>query len=108
MFLYSTYRNLMSKMQIITTQVLTFFATLMILVGCAQTVPENSEQAAALKAVASRDPSKLLIVDCLLPGQIRKLGTSAVYSNSRGARSKPRKPIVRFVAVNTSPMIVLI
>ena len=29
------------------------------------------------------DPGKLLIVDCLLPGQVRRLGTSATYISAR-------------------------
>ncbi|MEZ5593762.1 MAG: caspase family protein [Gammaproteobacteria bacterium] len=32
---------------------------------------------------AGDDPGKLLIVDCLLPGQVRKLGTSATYITAR-------------------------
>jgi hypothetical protein len=39
---------------------------------------------AALHAkVASRNPEDLLIVDCLLPGQMRKLGNSATFMGAR-------------------------
>jgi hypothetical protein len=34
-------------------------------------------------AVAQRNPEDLLIVDCLLPGQVRKLGASSVFMSAR-------------------------
>jgi hypothetical protein len=34
-------------------------------------------------AVAQRNPEDLLIVDCLLPGQVRKLGQSSVFMSAR-------------------------
>src|ERR1041385_2787332 len=34
-------------------------------------------------AVAPRNPEDLLIVDCLLPGQVRKLGASAMFMSAR-------------------------
>ncbi|MEE9320357.1 MAG: caspase family protein [Granulosicoccus sp.] len=56
--------------------------TLMIAVftGCAATPPGDAP------AGANRDPSSLLVVDCLLPGQVRRLGTQLTYMS-------PRRPI---------------
>ncbi|MBS0569155.1 MAG: caspase family protein [Proteobacteria bacterium] len=38
---------------------------------------------AAHATVTTRNPEDLLIVDCLLPGQVRKLGRSATYMSAR-------------------------
>jgi len=45
----------------------------------ATTDPALSDSAQA----AGGDPDKLLVVDCLLPGQVRRLGTSATYISAR-------------------------
>ena len=37
----------------------------------------------ALATVQTRNPEDLLIVDCLLPGQVRKLGRSASFMGGR-------------------------
>lgn len=49
--------------------------------GCA-TAPDDSDLAII---AASADANKLMIVDCLLPGQVRKLGSRAVYLTARRA-----------------------
>ena len=56
------------------------------LLGC-QSLPDNpSQQQAAATASGSHDANKLLIVDCLLPGQVRQLGSALTYLT-------PRRPI---------------
>jgi hypothetical protein len=40
-------------------------------------------QPLSAKAAASRNPEDLLIVDCLLPGQIRKMGRQATFMSAR-------------------------
>ncbi len=58
--------------------------SLSILVGCvAQPIDEKT--AAEMEKVG-RDPDRLLVVDCLLPGQVRQLGTRLTYMT-------PRRPI---------------
>lgn len=54
---------------------------LTIIIGC---VPSVTQQEAA-KAVEGyiQDVNKLAVVDCLLPGQMRKLGTSMTYLSAR-------------------------
>jgi hypothetical protein len=37
----------------------------------------------AQATVTTRNPEDLLIVDCLLPGQVRKLGRAATYMSAR-------------------------
>ena len=55
-------------------------AVLSVVYGCASTpVP-------ATQITGERDPARLLIVDCLLPGQVRQLGTSLTYLT-------PRRPV---------------
>lgn len=56
-----------------------------LVVGCqSQTIAVKSDRAS--KSHSKEETDKLLIVDCLLPGQIRKLGTSMTYIS-------PRRPI---------------
>lgn len=57
-----------------------------LLSACVAASPDGGEQAAASAAVAGGDPDKMLIVDCLLPGQIRKLGSQLTYLT-------PRRPV---------------
>ena len=60
-------------------------ATLLTCVGgLAGVVPEARGEASAIQ----QDPSRLMIVDCLLPGQVRKLGGQMTYlSPRRGVRT---------------------
>lgn len=51
-----------------------------VLTGCAAT------PSSVAPAGANRDPNSLLVVDCLLPGQVRRLGTRLTYMS-------PRRPI---------------
>lgn len=56
-------------------------ASLTLLLGaCVATDPTVLSQA---ELAATGDADKLLIVDCLLPGQVRKLGTKATYVTAR-------------------------
>jgi len=58
--------------------VATFIATL--ITGCAATPSATPDGA------VTRDPNALLVVDCLLPGQVRRLGTRLTYMS-------PRRPL---------------
>jgi TPR repeat protein len=51
-----------------------------VLTGCAAT------PSSVAPTGANRDPNSLLVVDCLLPGQVRRLGTRLTYMS-------PRRPI---------------
>lgn len=53
-----------------------------LLVGCA-TEPLNQEQSAKAVEGYIEDVNKLSVVDCLLPGQLRKLGSQATYLSGR-------------------------
>lgn len=53
-----------------------------ILTACA-TSPGTGPSIDAELAAAGGDPDKLLIVDCLLPGQVRRLGTAATFITAR-------------------------
>lgn len=57
----------------------------MILQGCAEGVKETSRPAAAASTSAARSADDLLIVDCLLPGQVRKLGQMMSFVAPRQA-----------------------
>ena len=62
------------------TLFLTSFILTLVLGACVTgTDPALTESFQA----AGDDPGKLLVVDCLLPGQVRKLGTSATYITAR-------------------------
>ncbi len=58
--------------------------SLSLLVGCVA-APIDEQTAAEMEKVG-RDPNRLLVVDCLLPGQVRQLGTRLTYMT-------PRRPI---------------
>jgi hypothetical protein len=60
-------------------------ALFVVLVGC-QTVQETAQSGQNLASSPARSGDELLVVDCLLPGQVRKLGRSIVYLS-------PRRPI---------------
>ena len=54
------------------------------LTGCAA-APIDSDSQSALEQIG-RDSGRLLVVDCLLPGQVRQLGTRLTYQT-------PRRPV---------------
>ncbi len=59
-----------------------------VLGGCQTTSPQGSPDAEMQKALAgvkAKTADDLLVVDCLLPGQIRKLGKKMVYLTPRRA-----------------------
>ncbi len=67
--------------------ILSFLIAVGLLNACAAPASNQADQAASAAALAFRgDPDRLLIVDCLLPGQIRKLGSQLTYLS-------PRRPI---------------
>ncbi|HYE34283.1 caspase family protein [Methylocaldum sp.] len=53
-----------------------------LLIGCASQ-PVNKEEAARAVEGYIEDASKLFVVDCLLPGQVRKLGSQMTYLSAR-------------------------
>ncbi len=55
-----------------------------VLTGCVAAPVDNDSQAALEKV--GRDSGRLLVVDCLLPGQVRQLGTRLTYQT-------PRRPV---------------
>ncbi len=55
--------------------------SLIIVAGC-QLQPQT-DAALQAKEAAKKDPGKLLVVDCLLPGQVRKLGSKLTYLSQR-------------------------
>ena len=57
----------------------------MILQGCTEGAKKTSRPAAPTSTSAARSADDLLIVDCLLPGQIRKLGQMMTYVAARQA-----------------------
>lgn len=60
-------------------------ATLVLMPGCQTVDPNSPEGLAALKGFKPQDTDKLFVVDCLLPGQVRKLGTQLTYLTARRA-----------------------
>lgn len=57
-------------------------AALTLVLGACATPGLDPEMEAAM-AAAGGDPDKLLVVDCLLPGQVRRLGTQATFVTAR-------------------------
>jgi uncharacterized caspase-like protein len=57
----------------------------------AQSGTQGSEEPASAANGASRDADDLLIVDCLLPGKVRKLGTRVTYQTPRRAIKTPAR-----------------
>jgi hypothetical protein len=53
-----------------------------LLIGCA-TQPVDQEEAARAVEGYIEDANKLFVVDCLLPGQVRKLGSQMTYLSAR-------------------------
>ena len=61
--------------------------TLLALYGCStQTLTSTENQARLASSDKNSNADELLVVDCLLPGQIRKLGTSHTFIS-------PRQPV---------------
>ncbi|MGJ0486947.1 MAG: caspase family protein [Methylomicrobium sp.] len=58
-------------------------ATLTVLVGCAATSVSELNDPQATAGYDSKETDKLFVVDCLLPGQVRKLGAKAMYLTAR-------------------------
>src|SRR5258705_9518361 len=56
------------------------------LAACQSGAPDRSAGAVAPNAGAPRDADEFLVVDCLLPGKVRKLGAGATYVT-------PRRPV---------------
>lgn len=57
-----------------------------LLSACAAPTPNQEDQTGSAALASRGDPDRLLIVDCLLPGQIRKLGSQLTYL-------APRRPV---------------
>jgi hypothetical protein len=58
-------------------------AALTALVGCAATSVSELNDPNATAGYDPKDTDKLFVVDCLLPGQVRKLGAKAMYLTAR-------------------------
>ncbi len=71
-FLPNRLRNLVSGVVLL---------LLLSITGCQLQTTTGSRQAA--NEAGKKDPDKLLVVDCLLPGQIRKLGSQLTYLTQR-------------------------
>lgn len=56
--------------------------TVVLLAACAREVSKE-EMAKATEGFAIQDTNKLFVVDCLLPGQVRKLGSEMTYLSAR-------------------------
>ncbi|MET0123248.1 MAG: tetratricopeptide repeat protein, partial [Candidatus Thiodiazotropha sp. 6PLUC9] len=76
--------NLTPRFSPLTVVVTAVITTWLGLSGC-QSQATKAETAQNLSKIGG-DPDKLLIVDCLLPGQVRKLGSNMTYVS-------PRRPI---------------
>ncbi len=59
--------------------------SLILSLGCQTTDPTSPEGLKALEGFKPQDTDKLFVVDCLLPGQVRKLGTQMTYLTARRA-----------------------
>jgi len=57
--------------------------SLITLVGCAATSVSELNDSKATAGYDPKDTDKLFVVDCLLPGQVRKLGAQAMYLTAR-------------------------
>lgn len=58
-------------------------ASLTVLIGCAATSVSELNDSKATAGFDPKETDKLFVVDCLLPGQIRKLGKKAMYLTAR-------------------------
>ena len=54
-----------------------------VLIGCQAGPGSDLNSSKATEGFSPKDTDKLFIVDCLLPGQVRKLGTQMTYISSR-------------------------
>jgi TPR repeat protein/uncharacterized caspase-like protein len=59
---------------------------LAVLIGCQTATVSDQDYARAMEGYNPQDTDKLFVVDCLLPGQIRKLGSQITYIS-------PRRPV---------------
>ena len=66
-----------------TTTLLSSIAITLLLAACAATTPTVQEQQIIAAATAPGNTDALLVVDCLLPGKVRKLGQSMTYLAAR-------------------------
>ena len=78
-------------MQRTAVHVLSIGLTSILLVGCSAFAPFDAKERAAQQAVLAasagpRDANRLMVVDCLLPGQVRRLGSRLTYMT-------PRRPV---------------
>jgi predicted nucleic acid-binding Zn-ribbon protein len=70
------------SVKIFQVRTLTVAVTAILLAACAREVSKE-EMAKATEGFAIQDTNKLLVVDCLLPGQVRKLGSEMTYLTQR-------------------------
>jgi hypothetical protein len=54
-----------------------------VLIGCQTDPGTDLNNSSATEGFSPKDTDKLFVVDCLLPGQVRKLGTQMTYISSR-------------------------
>jgi len=78
----STEKFMNSVSQVISTKnfVISSFA---VLLGCQPVLVNEASNLEATKGYSKEQTDKLFVVDCLLPGQIRKLGSQMTYLTSR-------------------------
>lgn len=67
------------------TLVVAILASLALTPGCQTIDPDSPEGLKALEGFKPQDTDKLFVVDCLLPGQVRRLGTQMTYLTARRA-----------------------
>lgn len=70
------------SVKIFRIRTLTIAVTAVLLAACAREVSKE-EMAKATEGFAIQDTNKLFVVDCLLPGQVRKLGSEMTYLTQR-------------------------
>lgn len=59
------------------------FLSFSVLIGCQTGLDVDLNSSKAAEGFSPKDTDKLFVVDCLLPGQVRKLGTQMTYISSR-------------------------
>lgn len=70
------------SVKIFKVRTLTVAVTAVLLAACAHEVSQE-DMAKATEGFVVQDTNKLLVVDCLLPGQVRKLGSQMTYLTQR-------------------------
>ena len=78
----STHKIMISVYRIISTKNLVIF-TFILQLGCQPVLVNEETNLEATKGYSREQTDKLFVVDCLLPGQIRKLGSQMTYLSSR-------------------------